>query len=195
MEEFIYIILGVLWLAATIYRASKKKQQPTQKQPAADNIEEESHTSATQSLLEQLLEGQQLRVPEPEIVEMEEPYAEPMMAEVEERKSAESFKTQYAGYGFKSMIGEKIFVDEEAIKSTGSILFYASVNKDNNLVKTTSSRSLAVVGVSDKLNDAEKICEDALQHIDGDHIFIRHDIGKSELIDKRIKHMVELRGM
>ncbi|UCF49083.1 MAG: phosphoribosylamine--glycine ligase [Thermoplasmatales archaeon] len=99
------------------------------------------------------------------------------------------------GYGFKSMIGEKIFVDEDAIKSTGSILFYASVNKDDDLVKTTSSRSLAVVGISDKIDDAEKICEDALRHINGDHIFIRHDIGTQELIDKRIKHMIELRGM
>jgi len=99
------------------------------------------------------------------------------------------------GYGFKSMIGEDIFVDEEGIKSTGSILFYASVNKDNNLVKTTSSRSLAVVGISETLNNAENICEKALEYIKGDHIFIRHDIGKSHLIQKRINHMIELRGM
>jgi len=99
------------------------------------------------------------------------------------------------GYGFKSKVGEKIFVNEDGIKSTGSMLFYASVNKDNELVKTTSSRSLAVVGISDKLNDAEKICEAGLKYVKGDHIFIRHDIGTSKLIEKRIKHMVELRGM
>jgi phosphoribosylamine--glycine ligase len=99
------------------------------------------------------------------------------------------------GYGVKSMVGEKIFVDEEGIKSTGSMLFYASVNKDNEFVKTTSSRSLAVVGISDTLNNAENICEDALRYINGDHIFIRHDIGTQKLIEKRIKHMVELRGM
>jgi hypothetical protein len=118
MEEFIYIILGVLWLAATIYRASKKKQQPAQKKPAADNMEE-SRTSATQSLLEQLLEGQQLKVPEPEYVEMEETYAEPMMAEVEERKSAESFQTQYTGYGFKSLES----LSGEGVRSLGDITF------------------------------------------------------------------------
>jgi len=99
------------------------------------------------------------------------------------------------GYGVKSMVGEKIHVDEEGIKSTGSMLFYASVNKDESLVKTTSSRSLAVVGISDTLKNAEDICEKALQYIRGDHIFIRHDIGKSSLIQKRINHMIELRGM
>ena len=99
------------------------------------------------------------------------------------------------GYGVKSMVGEKIFVDEEGIKSTGSMLFYASVNKDNEFVKTTSSRSLAVVGISDTLINAENICEEALRYIKGDHIFIRHDIGTQKLIEKRIKHMVELRGM
>ncbi len=99
------------------------------------------------------------------------------------------------GYGVKSIVGEKIFVDEESIKSTGSMLFYASVNKDNEFVKTTSSRSLAVVGISDTLINAENICEEALRYIKGDHIFIRHDIGTQKLIEKRIKHMVELRGM
>jgi phosphoribosylamine--glycine ligase len=99
------------------------------------------------------------------------------------------------GYGVKSMVGEKIFIDEEGIKSTGSMLFYASVNKDNDIVKTTSSRSLAVVGISDTLIDAENICEQALYYIRGDHIFIRHDIGTQKLIEKRIKHMVELCGI
>jgi len=99
------------------------------------------------------------------------------------------------GYGYKSMVGEKIFVNEEKIKSTGSMLFYASVNKDNEIVKTTSSRSLAVVGISNTLNNAENICEEALKHIKGDHIFIRHDIGTPSLINRRIEHMVQLRGM
>jgi len=99
------------------------------------------------------------------------------------------------GYGVKSLVGEKVYVDEKAIYSTGSRLFYASVNKGNDYVYTTSSRSLAVVGISDNLSDAENICEQALKHVKGDHIFIRHDIGKPELIEKRIKHMNKLRGM
>ena len=99
------------------------------------------------------------------------------------------------GYGVNSMIGEKVFVDEEGINSTGSRLFYASVNKGNDFVQTTSSRSLAVVGISDTLSSAENICEEALNHVKGDHIFIRHDIGTPELVEKRVKHMDELRGM
>jgi len=69
------------------------------------------------------------------------------------------------------------------------------VNKENDDIYTTSSRSLAVVGVADTLSDAEKICEEALIHVKGDHIFIRHDIGTSELIEKRVRHMNELRGI
>jgi phosphoribosylamine--glycine ligase len=99
------------------------------------------------------------------------------------------------GYGVKSMIGEKILVNEQAINITGSRLFYASVNKENDFVSTTSSRSLAIVGIENDLNKAEKLCEQALRHVKGNHIFIRHDIGTPELIEKRIQHMKELRGI
>jgi len=99
------------------------------------------------------------------------------------------------GYGVKSMAGEKVLVDEKNIEDTGSRLFYASVNKDNDNIYTTSSRSLAIVGIADDLYDAEEICEEALNHVSGEHIFIRHDIGTAELIEKRTKHMIKLRGM
>ncbi len=69
------------------------------------------------------------------------------------------------------------------------MLFYASVNKKNNHIMTGSSRSLAVVGINDELAEAEKICEQALTHIKGDHLFIRHDIGTKKLLEKRIHHM------
>jgi phosphoribosylamine--glycine ligase len=98
------------------------------------------------------------------------------------------------GYGFKSMVGEKIFVDEKMIKKTGAKLFYASVDKKDKYVLTTSSRSLAVVGIADALSDAEETCEKALKYVKSNHIFIRHDIGTKELLDKRVKHMNEIRG-
>ena len=98
------------------------------------------------------------------------------------------------GYGIKSIVGAKILVDEESINDTGSKLFYASVNKENDYISTTSSRSLAVVGIADTLADAETICEDALTYVKGDHIFIRHDIGSPELIERRIHHMNKIRG-
>ena len=99
------------------------------------------------------------------------------------------------GYGVKSVDGKIVYVDEEKIKDVGSQLFYASVNKMNNYITTTTSRSLAVVGISDDLGSAEDICEKALTHIKSDHIFIRHDIGKKDLIQKRIDHMNQIRGM
>jgi len=99
------------------------------------------------------------------------------------------------GYGVKSMIGEKIQVNSDKIFHTGSKLFYASVNKKNSYITTTSSRSLAVVGIADSLPEAESCCEKALNYVDGDHIFIRHDIGTSELVEKRVEHMNKLRGM
>ena len=99
------------------------------------------------------------------------------------------------GYGVKSMVGEKIYVDEDMIRKTGSQLFYASVNKEDDFVTTTSSRSLAVVGISNTFTEAEQICEKALTYVKGDHIFIRHDIGTPDLINKRIENMNRIRGM
>ena len=79
------------------------------------------------------------------------------------------------------------------IEKSGAELFYASVNKQNDDIYTTSSRSLAVVGIDNSIFEAEKIAERALSHVKG-NVFMRHDIGKKDLIEKRIKHMKELRG-
>lgn len=97
------------------------------------------------------------------------------------------------GYGYKSMAGKKIYVDEENIQKTGSKLFYASVNKMNDYITTTTSRSLAVVGISKKLAEAENLCEESLKYVKGDHIFIRHDIGTEELLNKKITNMNKIR--
>jgi len=120
MEEYIYIILGVLWLAATIYRASKKKSTQGSPQKTKSAVARpEKPASTVQSLLDQLLEGQQLKVPEPEVVELDEEYTEPMLAEVEEKKRADSARTKYAGYGFQSIEA----LEGEGISSLGSITF------------------------------------------------------------------------
>ncbi|HDN50433.1 MAG TPA: phosphoribosylamine--glycine ligase, partial [Thermoplasmatales archaeon] len=97
------------------------------------------------------------------------------------------------GYGVKSEAGKEIRVDEEAIQRVGGLLFYASVNEENGKIYTTTSRSLAVVGIADEITEAELICERCLQHVSGD-IFIRHDIGTQELLERRISHMAMLRG-
>ncbi len=98
-----------------------------------------------------------------------------------------------SGYGIEPKEGIEIKVDEDAIKKENALLFYASVNEKDGKIYTTRSRSLAVVGIADEIEDAEKICEAGLKHVKGE-VFIRHDIGKKELIEKRIKHMKMLRG-
>ena len=99
------------------------------------------------------------------------------------------------GYGIKSIAGERVIVNENSIRNVGSRLFYASVDMKNDKIFTTSSRSLAIVGFADEIYQAEKICELALDYIKGDHIFIRHDIGTEELIEKRVTHMNKILGI
>jgi phosphoribosylamine--glycine ligase len=98
------------------------------------------------------------------------------------------------GYGTKSMAGLPITVDEKAIDKEGVWLYYAAVNEEKGRVLTTTSRSLAIVGVEDSIEDAEEACERGLAHIKGEAIAIRHDIGKPDLIQRRIDHMKEIRG-
>jgi len=54
MEEFIYILIGVIWLGASIYKASQKKKQSARpKSPVSSVPEEETSVSRKRSLLEE----------------------------------------------------------------------------------------------------------------------------------------------
>ncbi|MCK4756938.1 MAG: phosphoribosylamine--glycine ligase [Thermoplasmata archaeon] len=97
------------------------------------------------------------------------------------------------GYGVKSLAGAEITLDEDHIKTVGARLYYASVNEENGKVYTTSSRSLAVIGIADDIAEAERVCESALESIKGE-VFMRHDIGTPDAIEKRIKRMRGIRG-
>ena len=72
-------------------------------------------------------------------------------------------------------------------------LYYAAVDKKEDGIYMTSSRAIGVVGIADTLEEAEKIAENAVQEIKGnvDH---RKDIGTKELVERRVRHMKELRG-
>ncbi|HTY91027.1 MAG TPA: phosphoribosylamine--glycine ligase [Methanocella sp.] len=72
-------------------------------------------------------------------------------------------------------------------------VYYASVNERDGNVYTTSSRSLAVVGVADTIDEAEMLAEMGLSNVKGE-FHCRHDIGKETLIRKRIEHMDAIRG-
>ncbi len=72
-------------------------------------------------------------------------------------------------------------------------IYYASVYEKEGKVYTTSSRAIAVVGIAENINAAEKIAQNALENIQG-KLFFRKDIGTAALIQKRIDHMKELRS-
>ncbi|MFQ5986503.1 MAG: phosphoribosylamine--glycine ligase [Thermoplasmata archaeon] len=92
------------------------------------------------------------------------------------------------GYGTESEAGRPLAVDETAIRRTGAVLYYASVDEKDGRVLTTTSRSLALVGVADDLPKAEAQAEAALQHVRGTYA-ARHDIGTAEMIEAKVRKM------
>jgi phosphoribosylamine---glycine ligase len=72
-------------------------------------------------------------------------------------------------------------------------LYYASVDKRADGLYMSTSRAIGVVGIADSLDEAEQIAEKAVSAIKGpvDH---RPDIGTKPLIEKRIRHMQQIRG-
>lgn len=74
-----------------------------------------------------------------------------------------------------------------------AILFYSSVYEKDGKVYTTGSRAVAVVGIADSIEEAEKIAQYALENLSGD-LHYRSDIGKADLIQRRIDHMKQIRG-
>ncbi len=98
-----------------------------------------------------------------------------------------------AGYGTDPKVGRPVKVDEECVSKAGAHLYYAAVDEREGTIFTTSSRSLGVVGVADSIEEAEEVCEAGLAFIDGE-VFVRHDIGKKELVQRRVDHMRQVRG-
>lgn len=72
-------------------------------------------------------------------------------------------------------------------------LYYASVDKRRDGLHMTTSRAIGVVGIADNLDAAEQIAEKAVSAIKG-HVTHRSDIGTKELIEKRTRHMREIKG-
>lgn len=94
------------------------------------------------------------------------------------------------GYGVKPKPGAEVRVDEAAIRKAGADVYYASVDAVRpGIVKTTTSRAVAVLGKGETLKEANESCEEGLKHVQGHNLFVRHDIGTTALIEKRLKHM------
>ncbi len=99
------------------------------------------------------------------------------------------------GYGVKSESGHEITVDEEGIKNSGAVVYYANVDQKGGKLVTGTSRSIGVVGIGKTLEEAEANCEKAVQYVKCDAIFLRHDIGTRALVQKRVDHMKKLRSV
>ena len=93
------------------------------------------------------------------------------------------------GYPDKPIKGEKI--DLSKVKDHDS-LFYASVDVINGALVEAGSRTVAVVGVDETIEKAEKLAQREISKIKGP-LFHRKDIGTSKLIQKKIDHMDSLR--
>ena len=97
------------------------------------------------------------------------------------------------GYPETEYADTVIDIDEESINELGAKVFYAAVNqKDDGKIYTSSSRALGVVAQGDTISEAEKIAEKATEFISG-NLYHRRDVGTTEIIQKRIDHMNELR--
>jgi phosphoribosylamine--glycine ligase len=61
------------------------------------------------------------------------------------------------------------------------------------LTSTDVLGTVGVVGVAGTIDEAEQACERALMSVRGEAIYVRHDIGKAEVLRKRVEHMAEIR--
>ena len=98
------------------------------------------------------------------------------------------------GYPDTEYAGEKIEVDEKAIEDLGAKVFYASVSEDDDGVKLTGSRALGIVAQGESISEAEKIAEKACEFVKGP-VYHRSDVGTEELVQKRVNHMNEIKGL
>ncbi len=96
------------------------------------------------------------------------------------------------GYPTDPESGAKVKISEE--NAGDAILFYASVDERDDGIYTTTSRSFAVVGLGESIEEAEEIAEDALSVAGEEGLHMRHDIGTDDLVQRRIDHMQELRN-
>lgn len=89
------------------------------------------------------------------------------------------------GYPDSPIKGERIDISKV---ENPDHLYFASVNIKEDTLIESGSRTVAVVGIADTLQEAEAIAESEIKRIEGP-LFHRTDIGTAELVQKRIKHM------
>lgn len=86
---------------------------------------------------------------------------------------------------------KNVEIDVTAIQHPEN-LYLAAVDVRDGKLYATGSRTVAVVGMAKTIAEAEKIAESEIQRVKGP-LFHREDIGTDALVNKRVKHMQELR--
>lgn len=94
------------------------------------------------------------------------------------------------GYPADPIRGVKLQISEDKIRKEGAKVYYASVDENLTLL---GSRAMAIVGIADSLEEAERIASAGIKHVRG-KIFYRTDVGTKESIAKRIELMKAIRG-
>lgn len=97
------------------------------------------------------------------------------------------------GYPGSAVPNQVIEVNEEKINNNHTLVYYAAVNQKNHRIYSSSSRALALVSMGETIAEAEEICEASTKYVKG-YIYHRKDVGTTELIEKRIKHMQDILG-
>lgn len=94
------------------------------------------------------------------------------------------------GYPDKPMTD--FVVDVSAVHDM-NCLYWAGVNEKDGSYYATGSRTAAIVGVALTISEAEAIAEAEICRIQG-NVFHRSDIGKPEVIERRIQMMKQLKS-
>ncbi len=92
------------------------------------------------------------------------------------------------GYPISPKKDELISVDKNKLEKLGARYYYASVYRKDDMIYTTTSRAMGILGIANSLEEAEKIAEQGVGCITG-KLFHRTDIGTRKLLEKRINHM------
>ena len=94
------------------------------------------------------------------------------------------------GYPTDPIKGVNVEISEDKIREEGAKVYYASIDENFRML---GSRALAVVGIANSLEEAERIASAGIKHVRGE-IFYRADVGTKESLEKRVRIMKEIRG-
>ena len=88
------------------------------------------------------------------------------------------------GYGTKPLPG--VLSIDRAGMDKDVCLYYAAVSGTMNEVEMSTSRSLALVGAAESIENASELVERNLKNITGKY-YVRHDIGSREMMERKMK--------